>query len=50
MKTRRLFLVRGFDPFTGPVGDYFWAASRAAAESAFFGRFGLRALSVEGVR
>ncbi len=50
MKRSRLFLVRGFDPFTGPVGEYFWAATRTAAEAAFFGRFGLRASSVEGVR
>jgi len=50
MKRSRLFLARGFDPFTGPVGEYFWAATRAEAEAAFFGRFGLRAVSVEGVR
>lgn len=50
MKRARLFLARGFDPFTGPVGEYFWAATRAEAEAAFFGRFGLRAVSVEGVR
>jgi len=47
MTRERLFLVRGFDPFTGPVGDYFWAATRAAAEAAFFGRFGLQPFSVE---
>lgn len=43
----RLFLVRGYDPVTGPVGDYFRAVSASAARALFFAKFNLRPLSVE---
>ena len=47
MNARRLFLVRGADAWLGPVGDYFWVATAAAARAAFFAKYGFNPSSVE---
>ena len=48
MSPRRLYLVKGRCPFTGSLGEWFWAADAAAARRACCERFGLQALTVEG--